>query len=81
MKWTLIPVEEVIGMCEIFSEPKWLFKYDSNPLILFPSFPFSSQSSMNTHYVSYPLLDVKDRDMNKTEIPCLASQDRVEGAV
>lgn len=35
-------------MCEIFSEPKWLFKCDSNALILLPSFPFSL-CSYNEH--------------------------------
>lgn len=82
MKWTLIPVEEVIDTCEIFSEPKWLFKYGSNPLILRPSFPFSLRSyKEHPLCLRSPVLDVKDLAMNKTEIPCLASQDRVEGVV
>lgn len=82
MKWTLIPVEEMIDTCKIFSKPKWLFKYGSNPLTLFPSFPYSSRSStVNIHYVSDSLLGVNDIALNKTKIPCHATQDRVESAV
>lgn len=32
----------MLDLFEIFSEPKWLFKYGGNTLISFPRFPFSS---------------------------------------
>lgn len=74
MKWTLIPVEEVIDISEIFPESRWLFEYGSNPLIWFPPFPFSLCSYNKHPYVPDALLDVKDVVMQKTEKPYLSAE-------
>ena len=74
-----IPLEEMKDIYEIFSGPKWLFKYGSNPLAW--SLPFLSvlPRSYNEHQVSGCLVDVNDLAVNRTELPCLHGEFSLEG--